>query len=516
MSTKLETINEDVPMENQKKKKVRSPSPVYLALQKIFLESGSLRTFMINFLLVYNVRFGIALLGRIFTLARTSPKSLLDLGEILSEKHLIFREEAVRMGMFVATLSGIYIALKRFLLGGLTAGSQASVSAEWYHPLVSGIVSGLSLYWMDKSWHRTLALYSATRAAQCFYNFSKARGYFHFWGSSWSHGDSLLFGISSAQIMYSYVMRPQALPPSYYAFIRKQGPLPEVVLQAVRDSCRGRPINTQGLFEYVKEKGGKEALDTVMKAFPNGTNICPKIPVRALHASTRYAVVSAGYAWWNVAKQIFGVYLSLALVPQVVLHFQKFIKNPLDTVWKSLASAIQSTAFLSTFCGGYQFFVVCIQRPLLDLLNWSDHKFWYYIAGCFASFSILIERKSRRSELALYAFPRAADAMYQVLYDRQLVFSIPQGEVLLFCLSMGFLTMFYENDRASLSPFVINVFGRFLPEQILNPSKKPLKSPSSYELGELRSDSPQVDDFSPQQQHQQNQMISFGGSTLVS
>lgn len=93
--------------------------------------------------------------------------------------------------------------------------------------------------WMEASWHRTLALYMATRWVQCAYNYSKARGYFHFWGSSWQHGDSLLFAISSAQIMYSYVMRPGALPPSYYGFIRKQGPLDEVVLQ-VSLSCRRR------------------------------------------------------------------------------------------------------------------------------------------------------------------------------------------------------------------------------------------------------------------------------------
>lgn len=33
------------------------------------------------------------------------------------------------------------------------------------------------------------------------------QGKWHFWGSDWPHGDWLLFGSSTAQIMYAYVMR---------------------------------------------------------------------------------------------------------------------------------------------------------------------------------------------------------------------------------------------------------------------------------------------------------------------
>lgn len=503
---------------DKKVRKTKQPSPIEYVVQKVFVESGAMRTLMINFLLAYNLRFGIALLGRVITLLRTSPKTLLDLGEFLSEKHLHFREEAVRMGLFVGSFSGIYISLRRALRGGLTPNSVEKPVNEWYDSLISGTVAGFSMLWMHKSWHRTLALYAATRAAQCFYNFSKARGYFHFWGSSWAHGDSLLFALSSAQIMYSYVMRPQALPEPYYHFIRKQGPLPEVVLQAVRDSCRGKNVNTEALFAYMKEKGGDEALELVKRSFPNGAKTTDMIPTRALHAWTKHAVVSAGFAWWNVARQIFGVYFSLALVPQIVLRFQKFIKKPGDTFLKSFVSACWSTTFLASFCGGYQFLIVCAQRPLLNALGWSDHKLWYWLAGFLSSASILIEQKPRRSELALYAFPRAADALYKVLYDRKLVFSVPQGELLLFALSMGFITMYYENDQDTLSKMVLSVLQRFLPDHVLNPRKKPTKSLSSYEFGELRSDTPSSESLaSPRTAvaEEPARMISMGGSSLV-
>ena len=47
---------------------------------------------------------------------------------------------------------------------------------------------------------RTLALYTLARLAQCRYNSLKAAGRWHFWGSTWPHGDALLFALSSAQV----------------------------------------------------------------------------------------------------------------------------------------------------------------------------------------------------------------------------------------------------------------------------------------------------------------------------
>ena len=47
---------------------------------------------------------------------------------------------------------------------------------------------------------RTLALYTLARLAQARYNSLKAAGRWHFWGSTWPHGDTLLFALSSAQV----------------------------------------------------------------------------------------------------------------------------------------------------------------------------------------------------------------------------------------------------------------------------------------------------------------------------
>ena len=92
-------------------------------------------------------------------------------------------------------------------------------------------------------------------------------------------------------------MRPNALPHSYYAFIRKQGPLEEVVLQAVRDNCRDKAVNTAELFEYVKKKGGQSTLDIVkkhMEVKPFSAEFPRTIPCQAMHPYTRYCTVHTG------------------------------------------------------------------------------------------------------------------------------------------------------------------------------------------------------------------------------
>lgn len=151
-----------------------------------------------------------------------SPKKGFSLSKLLDEKDLKFREEAVRSGLLVGGFTGIYKAVMYALARFDRSTEEEAVQNKSYHSAIGGFLAGFSLLFMAKSWHRTLALYMATRAVQCWYNYNKARGHFHFWGSDWNHGDSLLFIVASAQIMYAYVMRPETLPPSYYRFIVKQ------------------------------------------------------------------------------------------------------------------------------------------------------------------------------------------------------------------------------------------------------------------------------------------------------
>lgn len=60
-----------------------------------------------------------------------------------------------------------------------------------------------------------------------------------------------------------------------------------------------------------------------------------------------------------------------------------------------------------------------------------------------ASMAVLIEKKGRRSELALYVLPRAVESLYETLLRRRVLPRLPFWEVGLFALCMGRL-MYYR------------------------------------------------------------------------
>ena len=72
---------------------------------------------------------------------------------------------------------------------------------QWWEPALCAFCCSPAVLLMENKWYNSFAMYAGTRAAQGLYNWAKLRSCWHFWGSSWAHGDSLLFAYSTAQIM---------------------------------------------------------------------------------------------------------------------------------------------------------------------------------------------------------------------------------------------------------------------------------------------------------------------------
>ncbi|KAL2652112.1 hypothetical protein R1flu_020240 [Riccia fluitans] len=420
-----------------------------------------------SFMLAYGVRVGIGVLLRAFKLARKRPYySFLDLKLLLSENNLIVREEACRTGLLFGGFTGCYHAIRCFL-------RRKSGKDEPLHVFLAGGVAGLSILASDDSQRRrTFALYLLARVAQCAYNSAKSKNKFHFWGSQWQHGDTLLFALACAQIMYAYVMRPETLPDSYNEFIIKSGPIARPVLKAVRESCRGGGIDVDSLAKYVKSKTRRPLIGVYKHS--------RIIPCSALHPETASCLAHNTQATRDTFKKTFPLYLSLTFVPFVVLNIQKFMEAPIHTFWNALKSAVRSTCFLSAFVGVYQG-VICTQRKVVM----KDHKSIYFCAGAFAALSVLLEKKNRRSELALYTLPRAADSLWYILVNRHLLPDVKYAEVALFSLCMGGIMYYHEYEPDTMAPFLRGLIRRFLnrtgtPDQTPNydSSSRHMQSPN--------------------------------------
>ncbi|XWS60156.1 hypothetical protein CRYUN_Cryun07bG0010900 [Craigia yunnanensis] len=272
-------------------------------------------------------------------------KAFSFLMQLVSEKDLIVREEACRIGLLFGGFTGSYHAL-RCLLRKLRK-KETPVNA-----ILAGSIAGLSILALDDSnRRRTLALHLLARVAQCAYNSAKSKNKFHFWGSHWRHGDSLLFAFACAQVMYVFVMCPESLPKSYQDFIQKTGPVAVPVYKAVRENCRGGPVNVASILAYLYRQG--KSNNVKLEEFPS------IIPCSVIHPDTSSCLAHNAKAASATFRKTFPLYFSLTFVPFVVLHLQKFMDTPARTCWLAVKGAVRSTSFLSAFVGIFQVALFC-------------------------------------------------------------------------------------------------------------------------------------------------------------
>lgn len=112
-----------------------------------------------------------------------------------------------------------------------------------------------------------------------------------------------------------------------------------------------------------------------------------------------------------------------------------------EDIKKTLYGVLQSTAFLSATAFCYSSFL-CLFRKLFGSFNFLTVSALPSFASCV--FSIIIERPSRRTLLALYVSNVATETVWNMLLSRQLVKSMRYGEVGIFGISMAFLLYYYK------------------------------------------------------------------------
>jgi hypothetical protein len=124
---------------------------------------------------------------------------------------------------------------------------------------------------------------------------------------------------------------------------------------------------------------------------------------------------------------------------------------------KAIISAFQSTTFLSAFVSIYMASVCGFRK-----ISSRDHRVVYFLGGLLCSLAILIERKSRRAELALYVMPRACDTLYTILKDRKWLVGLPFGVEVLFAFSMGSLLYCHQHEPETISPLFHKMLSVFI------------------------------------------------------
>ncbi|PWN42057.1 hypothetical protein IE81DRAFT_290943 [Ceraceosorus guamensis] len=184
---------------------------------------------------------------------------------------------------------------------------------------------------------------------------------------------------------------------------------------------------------------------------PRGRGKMAGMPCEIVHCG-----VGGGNCWANAAirwlrawKVCMGIYFPVHLLPRLLFGFKGFAKQPLPVLLKVLKGSARSASFLSTFIASI-WFMVCLGRSILfpKLFPHVSHSFWDagfgpLLGSLTCGWSVFIEEKRKRAEMALYVAPRALFACAEIAKPGW-VSSGARGalwtERILFGLSLGVIT----------------------------------------------------------------------------
>ena len=412
-----------------------------------------------GFTTAYMTRAGISLAAHaVRTLRGRDPRKAFDLKHLVGESSLKYREDAVRFGLFTAFFVGGYSATRCWLCYATALDVRKVQSSARKHDAaptsyaenahvpsiaravkdpftpestaaISGGIAGLSIFFLKPKYRRAFSLFLLAKLAQAgFASAQKERAWLQKGPETWKHANFALFALSSAQIMYAYVMRPDTLDAGFWNFIVQAGPIDKQTLSMVRESA---------------QKGATSAL----------------VGCEHTHKSTGKLWCSSHVAYSSLGtfRKCFPFYFSIHYVPYMVLNFTKAMSQPIRTLYRATKATVRSSAMLSTYVGLYMS-VVCAHRNA----GVRDHRALYYIAGAVASIALFVENDTRRTDLTLWIVPRAMDSLVLLLVHKGMLPRVPNFESYLFALVMAGVMNLYETEPDVLEKNLARFIARFV------------------------------------------------------
>lgn len=379
----------------------------------------------------------------------------------LSADVILALKETLRYGLFLGTFAGTFVTVDEVIvaLGGHRR------TAKW-RALLAGAIAGPSmlLTGLDTQ-HTSLAIYILMRAtvlaSRC--GIKSERFGRVCKPLTWAHGDIFLMCLSSSQILSAYILKQDSLPATYRSFLNKHGAKDPVLLQRVSEIARGIPLtNLEAVEKYYKSNGVDIKLDPNMK-----------IPCTIIHGNQACGTHFISFLI-QAYKRALPVYLTVYLIPALIVHRQDLLKRPFTIFWKGILGTARSSLFLSMYCSSAWLWT-CMLFRILKTCNIPMVAIGTFPTGL----ALAIEKKSRRIEISLYCLARAIESFFTCMAD---VGYLPQSktpkraDVLVFSISTAIIMHCYANERDVFRSKYLNVldwvFGVPLPPYETTPRKK--------------------------------------------
>eukprot|EP00898_Chlorokybus_atmophyticus_P001311 jgi/Chlat1/2180/Chrsp17S02753 len=307
------------------------------------------------------------------------------LHSVSHEVSLVGRE-TLRYALFLGTFAGGFSCLDE----ALAAVFGRRRSAGWRSLLAGGLAGPALLLTGWGSRHYSMAVYILLRGlvllARCGLKWDRTKNFCK--PLAWKHGDVALMCLSSAQILYAWILQPSTLPPSYISFLNKHG---------------GKDVSIIRTLAQIIARGGATGPNSRTASAPPPSNL-PKLPCPVVHSGLSCTWHYLSF-FPSAYMRALPVYLPVYLVPALLVHRAGLLTRPLNIITKALMGAFRSSVFLAAYCttawGG-----TCLTHNLLQSTSGAKLA----LGAAPAGLAVLFEKKSRRMELALYCTARAIES----------------------------------------------------------------------------------------------------------
>lgn len=366
---------------------------------------------------------------------------------------------ASRFGAFTAAFAGIYTYADE----ALAQDTNCRRKSAWWRASLAGLLAGPSLLIAGGGTWTTLSVYLSLRAGLLFLRIVDRLD------APWAravaaarrfpHWNAAVMSLSSSQILYSYFMAPDTLPRTYVKFLDRHVGKPRHVVDALTELC-ARNATVLADPDASLAVAPLRAQSAAGPAAAARAHVVPQTLFRPRQGAVEHFVrfTIDGF------RRALPVYVPVYIVPFLLVHRKRLLRphTAMPLAGKLVQGIARSAAFLSAYCG-LAWVGVDAVMPFLPKRRVAGRRTTSPVftgaaiaagPGSLAGLATLLEKPSRRTELALYCASRAVESLALFLDDKGMV---PRGagaawsryrmDVALFSLSTAVILGCYSAER---------------------------------------------------------------------
>ncbi|KAF9165169.1 hypothetical protein DFQ26_000510 [Actinomortierella ambigua] len=323
------------------------------------------------------------------------------------------------------------------------------------------------------------------------------------WGPSWleNYGSVLVFQLACTEIMFAWLYEPERLPGPYAFWITRMSRMDARLLQMLRGIRKGEVLFGPG------QSAAQPATQALLTGLCNdlklpeswGSLDRENLTCSLVHQGIAESCEAHGaFRWFQGFFVSSGIYLPVHLLPALLspkAFLKRLVEDPVNTSMATLLATARSSAFLATYIS-LVWYGICMWRsrimPLVSAITGRrypghvvDYVYGPILGSALCGLSVLIEKKHRRAEMALYVLPRALFSLGSRVLQGKLSRRVERmAEALMFALSMSVLLTGMRWEASLVRPSMRGILGWILGGQRSTKSQQQKLEPKKAESAE--------------------------------